>query len=89
MTSAKAAAQASANGTRVQSIVGVVRTADQAPPTPASANLLLVLIAINLFFGVFNLFPMLPLDGGHVAIAVYEKIRTGGGGSCTTPTWPS
>ena len=27
--------------------------------------------------GIFNLFPMLPLDGGHVAIAVYEKIRTG------------
>ena len=26
---------------------------------------------------MFNLFPMLPLDGGHVAIAVYEKIRTG------------
>ena len=23
------------------------------------------------------MFPMLPLDGGHVAIAVYEKIRTG------------
>ena len=23
-----------------------------------------------------NLFPMLPLDGGHVAIAVYERIRS-------------
>ena len=40
-------------------------------------DFLYILIVINIFFGVFNLFPMLPLDGGHVAIAVYEKIRTG------------
>jgi membrane-associated protease RseP (regulator of RpoE activity) len=40
-------------------------------------DLLLILISINVFVGIFNLFPMLPLDGGHVAIAVYEKIRTG------------
>jgi membrane-associated protease RseP (regulator of RpoE activity) len=31
---------------------------------------------INIFIGVFNLVPLLPLDGGHVAIAVYEKVRT-------------
>ncbi|HEX3462146.1 MAG TPA: site-2 protease family protein, partial [Acidimicrobiales bacterium] len=31
-----------------------------------------------LFLGIFNMFPMLPLDGGHVAIAVYEKIRSRG-----------
>ena len=30
---------------------------------------------INIFIGVFNLVPLLPLDGGHVAIAVYEKVR--------------
>ncbi|MCB0977975.1 MAG: hypothetical protein KDB02_11005, partial [Acidimicrobiales bacterium] len=24
---------------------------------------------------VFNLFPMLPFDGGHVVIAVYERIQ--------------
>jgi membrane-associated protease RseP (regulator of RpoE activity) len=23
-----------------------------------------------------NLFPMLPLDGGHVAIAIYERLRS-------------
>ena len=45
--------------------------------TPAIGDYLYILIVINIFFGVFNLFPMLPLDGGHVAIAVYEKIRTG------------
>ncbi|MFM8945976.1 MAG: site-2 protease family protein [Actinomycetota bacterium] len=26
--------------------------------------------------GVFNLFPMLPFDGGHAAIATYERIRS-------------
>ena len=49
----------------------------------------MILISINVFVGIFNLFPMLPFDGGHVAIAVYEKIRTGRRRSCTTPTWPS
>ncbi len=76
VTNAKAAQQAAANGTRVESIVGAVRTAGQAAQA-GIGDLLLILISINLFVGIFNLFPMLPLDGGHVAIAVYEKIRTG------------
>jgi membrane-associated protease RseP (regulator of RpoE activity) len=76
MTSAKAASQATANGTRVESIVGAVRTAGQAAHA-GIGDLLVILISINIFVGIFNLFPMLPLDGGHVAIAVYEKIRTG------------
>ncbi len=76
VTSAQAANQAAANGTRVESIVGAVRTAGQAAQAGVG-DLLLILISINLFVGIFNLFPMLPLDGGHVAIAVYEKIRTG------------
>ncbi len=76
VSSAKAASQATADGTRVQSIVGVVQTARDAAQA-GIGSLLTILIVINLFFGIFNLFPMLPLDGGHVAIAVYEKIRTG------------
>jgi len=76
VASAKAAAQASANGTRVQSIVGFVGTGGEAVQA-GIADTLWLLILLNLFLGVFNLFPMLPLDGGHVAIAVYEKIRTG------------
>jgi len=75
VSSAKAASQASANGTRVQSVVGVVQTATDAVHAGIGA-LLIILISINLFVGIFNLFPMLPLDGGHVAIAVYEKIRS-------------
>jgi len=31
---------------------------------------------INLFIGIVNLIPLLPLDGGHVAIATYERLRS-------------
>ena len=34
---------------------------------------------LNIFIGVFNLVPMLPLDGGHVAIATYERLRSRAG----------
>lgn len=74
--SAKAASQASANGTRVSSLLGVGQVAEDALQA-SIGDFLIILISINLFVGIFNLFPMLPLDGGHVAIAVYEKIRTG------------
>ena len=76
VTSAKAASQAAADGTRVSSVVGAVQTAKDAVHA-GIGDLLIILISINLFVGIFNLFPMLPLDGGHVAIAVYEKFRTG------------
>ncbi len=76
VTSAKAASQAAANGTRPSSIVGIGATATDALHA-GFGDYLYILIVINIFFGVFNLFPMLPLDGGHVAIAIYEKIRTG------------
>ncbi|HEY8371479.1 MAG TPA: site-2 protease family protein [Pseudonocardiaceae bacterium] len=35
----------------------------------------LLLAGLNFFVGVFNLLPLLPLDGGHIAVAVYEKVR--------------
>ena len=34
---------------------------------------------INVFVGLFNLVPLLPLDGGHAAIATYERLRSFGG----------
>jgi membrane-associated protease RseP (regulator of RpoE activity) len=77
VANAQAAGQAAANGTRVESIVGAVGTGGQAVKA-GIGDTLIFLVSINLFLGVFNLFPMLPLDGGHVVIAVYEKIRSRG-----------
>jgi membrane-associated protease RseP (regulator of RpoE activity) len=71
-----AAARDQRNNTpRPESIIGAVRTAVQGAQAGA-ASLLEVLIALNIFIGIANMLPMLPLDGGHVAIAVYERIRT-------------
>ncbi|MFL6144553.1 MAG: M50 family metallopeptidase [Labedaea sp.] len=36
---------------------------------------LLLLASLNFFVGVFNLLPLLPLDGGHIAVVLYEKVR--------------
>ncbi|MGK8523391.1 M50 family metallopeptidase [Nocardia asteroides] len=36
---------------------------------------ILVLASLNFFLGVFNLLPLLPLDGGHIAVVLYEKVR--------------
>ena len=67
--------QGDPDGVRFLSPVGFVRVAGQAADNSLFAVLGL-LIAINLFVGLFNLLPLLPLDGGHVAIAVYEAVRS-------------
>jgi membrane-associated protease RseP (regulator of RpoE activity) len=36
---------------------------------------LFLLAAFNFFVGVFNLLPLLPLDGGHIAVNLYEAVR--------------
>lgn len=60
---------------RFLSPVGFVRVAGQAADSGWRAVLIL-LVSINLFVGVFNMVPLLPLDGGHVAIATYERLRS-------------
>ena len=60
---------------RFVSPVGVVRLASVATQIGWS-EVLYLLILINIFVGIFNLVPLLPMDGGHVAIALYEKVRS-------------
>jgi len=36
---------------------------------------LMMLALVNVFVGVLNFVPLYPLDGGHFAVALYEKIR--------------
>ena len=59
---------------RFLSPVGLAQVANTAAQS-GIATVLFLLIAINIFVGMFNMVPLLPLDGGHVAIAVYEAIR--------------
>lgn len=61
--------------TRPESIVGVVRLAVQSTSTGVGP-LIEILMAVNVFVGVLNMLPMLPLDGGYVAIATYERVRS-------------
>ncbi len=40
------------------------------------ASFLLLLAALNFFIGLFNLMPMLPADGGHIAVFWFERARS-------------
>lgn len=72
---AKPTAQASSPPVRLLSPVGVVQVAADAAHSGAE-DVLVLLFSINVFVGLFNLFPMLPFDGGHVVIAIYERLRS-------------
>jgi membrane-associated protease RseP (regulator of RpoE activity) len=37
---------------------------------------LLLMATVNISIGLLNMIPLLPLDGGHAAIATYERIRS-------------
>ena len=65
------------------SIVGGGRIAGETAseetfPVKEKAVFLLMLIAgFNFFIGMFNFVPLLPLDGGHIAGALWEGLRRG------------
>jgi membrane-associated protease RseP (regulator of RpoE activity) len=60
----------------VQSVVGGGRTLVQAAETQGLwTALLTLLVELNVFIGILNLIPLPPLDGGHLAVLTYEKIR--------------
>jgi membrane-associated protease RseP (regulator of RpoE activity) len=57
------------------SVVGISVLGGDAVGFGAWWFFLFLLSALNLFVGVFNLLPLLPLDGGHIAVNVYEGVR--------------
>jgi membrane-associated protease RseP (regulator of RpoE activity) len=75
VASPKAATNLHNQDTRPSSIVGAVRFGVQGAQAGAGP-LLEILIILNIFVGILNMIPMLPLDGGFVAIATYERLRS-------------
>ena len=63
------------NSKRFISPYGAAKVASEAVDNGWGA-VLVFLFSINVFVGIFNMVPLLPLDGGHVAIATYEKIAS-------------
>jgi membrane-associated protease RseP (regulator of RpoE activity) len=60
---------------RPRSVIGIV--ADGGAIVGGNVWVLLALIAcFNLFLALLNALPLPPLDGGHAAVAVYEKVAS-------------
>ena len=62
-------------------VVGVARVSGETAETKALtgrekiATFILIIASLNLFVGMFNLLPLLPLDGGHMAVAIADGVR--------------
>lgn len=71
---------AASGGSGVTSTVGIAEVTGQAVAANTSLEnkvsfIVLILASVNIFVGVFNLVPLLPLDGGHIAVVIWERIR--------------
>ena len=58
-------------------LAGEITSLDTLPVEDRAASLLGLLGGLNLALFLFNLVPLLPLDGGHVAGALFEAVRRG------------
>jgi membrane-associated protease RseP (regulator of RpoE activity) len=58
------------------SVVGASRLGGEAIEAGLPEYFMMIFIALNVFIGIFNLLPLLPLDGGHIAIAWFERVRS-------------
>ncbi len=56
-------------------VSGEILAAGALPLDIRISDFLLLMAGLNLFVGVFNLLPLLPLDGGHLAVLGFEQAR--------------
>jgi membrane-associated protease RseP (regulator of RpoE activity) len=75
VTNSKAGAQAAASNNQAVSLPYALVLAVDALKA-GTLPFIGILISLNISLGILNMLPMLPLDGGHVAIALYERVRT-------------
>jgi membrane-associated protease RseP (regulator of RpoE activity) len=61
--------------TDVTSVVGATQLAGEAVQAGAWDFLFGIIVIFNVFVGILNLVPLPPLDGGHLAVIAYEKVR--------------
>ncbi len=80
---ARAAVGAEREQDSPMSVVGASRVAgelvsdEQNPWRTRFSQVIGLLASVNLFIALFNFLPILPLDGGHIAGALYEALRRG------------
>ncbi len=72
--------RASTPGGQVTSLVGLANDTGQAVAANVGwqykvSFVLLLIASLNIFVGILNLLPLLPMDGGHVAAIIWERIR--------------
>ena len=64
----------------VTSVVGAARETGQAVAANVGwkykvSFVLLLVASLNIFVGLLNLLPLLPMDGGHVAVVIWERVK--------------
>ena len=62
--------------TRPTTVVGASQFGGEIGRSEGIKGVLMLLASVNIFVGVFNMLPLLPFDGGHAAIATYERLRS-------------
>jgi membrane-associated protease RseP (regulator of RpoE activity) len=72
--------RASSPGGQAGSIVGGAEASGQVFSSSDTwrdkfTTFILLIVSLNLFVGLLNLVPLLPLDGGHLAVLCYERIK--------------
>lgn len=58
-------------------LAGEVASHETFPMQDKIVSLVMLVAGFNFFIGMFNFIPLLPLDGGHIAGAVWEAVRRG------------
>ena len=72
----------SSPGGQVGSVVGATEVSGQIFSSEDTARdkvalFLSLVVSVNIFLGALNVLPLLPLDGGHLAVVAYERVRAG------------